>query len=148
MMSKPTALDVATAYASAIIAKDTESMHTLRAKDCITDWVHEDAFMNRPDTAEEATDRYRALFIAMPDLDLEVKRTIVAEEVVVQEWTITGTNTGPLKPPLLGSASAEATGNSLRLRGVSILDIKDGFITRETIYLDNATWTVELGIDA
>jgi len=148
MMTKPTALEVATQYVSAIIAKDTDRMHALRSKDCITDWVHEDAFMFRPDTAEEATDRYRALFIAMPDLDLEAKRTIVAEEVVVQEWTITGTNTGPLEPPLLRNERAEATGNSLRLRGVSILDIKKGLITRETIYLDNATWAVELGIEA
>lgn len=59
-MTKPTALDVATQYLSAIVAKDTESMRALRAKDCITDWVHEDAFMFQPDTAEEATDRYRA----------------------------------------------------------------------------------------
>lgn len=145
-MTKPAALDIATQYVSAIVAKDTQSMHALRAKDCITDWVHEDAFMFRPDTAEQATDRYRALFIAMPDLDLEAKRTIVAEEVVVQEWTITGTNTGPLEPPLLRNESTEATGNSLKLRGVSILDIKDGLIIRETIYLDNATWAVELGI--
>lgn len=147
-MTKPTALDIVTQYNSTIIAKDPESMHALRAKDCITDWVHEDAFMFRPDTAEEATDRYRALFIAIPDLDLEVKRTIVAEEVVVQEWTMIGTNTGPLEPPLLRNERAEATGNSIRLRGISVLDIKDGLIVHETIYLDNATWAVELGIEA
>ena len=148
MTTGSSALNIVTQYASAIIARDTESMHALRSKDCVTDWVHEDAFMYRPDTAEEATDRYRALFNAIPDLDLEVKRTIAAEEVVVQEWTITGTNTGPIVPPLLRNDSAEATGNSISLRGISVFDIKDGLIIRETVYVDNATWAVELGVEA
>ena len=106
-MHKPSALEIATQYGAAIIARDSKSLHTLRSKDCITDWVHEDAFRYRPDTAQQATDRYEALFVAFPDLNLDVTRTIAGEEVVVQEWTLTGTNKGTLAPPLLRNRSAE-----------------------------------------
>jgi len=146
-MHKPSALEIATQYGAAIIARDSKSLHALRSKDCITDWVHEDAFRYRPDTAQQATDRYEALFVAFPDLNLEVTRTIAGEEVVVQEWTLTGTNKGTLAPPLLRNRSADPTGHRFILRGISVLDISNGLIQRETIYLDNATWLVELGID-
>lgn len=146
-MDKPSALEIATQYAAAIIARDSKSMRALRSEDCITDWVHEDAFRYSPDTAKQAIDRYEALFVAFPDLNLEVKRTIAAEEVVVQEWTLTGTNKGIIAPPLLHNRSADATGHRVILRGISVYDISNGLIQRETIYLDNATWSVELGVD-
>lgn len=37
------------------------------------------------------------------------------------------------------------TGREVYLRGVSIYEAAGGKIERETMYLDNATWAVELG---
>jgi hypothetical protein len=74
-----------------------------------------------------------------------VSRTIAAESVVVSEWVFTGTNTGPLTAPVFGQ-DMEPTGRTIRLRGVSVLDVEDGLVQRETIYMDLATLFVELGV--
>ena len=40
----------------------------------------------------------------------------------------------------------DATGKTIRLRGVSVFDLHQGLIQRETLYLDLATLFVELGV--
>jgi predicted ester cyclase len=79
-------------------------------------------------------------------LGYEVTRTIVAEHVVVTQWTFTGTNSGPL-PPLPVEQEAVPFGKTIRLRGASIYDIDAGLIQRETVYIDMATLVVELGVE-
>jgi hypothetical protein len=78
-------------------------------------------------------------------MDYEVTRTIAAETVVVTQWTFTAANTGPLGPPAFESPR-EPTGRTIRLRGVSIYDVSEGLIQRETTYMDLATLMVELGV--
>jgi hypothetical protein len=77
-------------------------------------------------------------------MDYEVKRTIAAADVVT-EWVFTGTHTGPLGPPVF-EERFEATGRTIQFRGVTIYDVRDGLIQRETIYMDLATLIVELGV--
>lgn len=145
-MNKATALDVASQYATAIAARDGERMHALRATTYVLDFVHLDAFQASPLAATEGKDVYRSLFTAFPDSDFEVTRTITGEEVVVQEWIFTGTNTGRFELlGVAGSASRGPTGNTVHLRGASIYDISGGLVQRETIYLNNATLAVEKG---
>jgi len=78
-------------------------------------------------------------------MDYEVTRTIAAESVVVIQWTFTGTHDRPLGAPVF-DPPLEPTNRTIRLRGVSIYDIKDLLINRETMYIDLATLWVELGI--
>ena len=73
-------------------------------------------------------------------------RTIAAETVVVTQWTFTGTHSGPLGP-LFPGATDRPLGSTIRLRGLSIYDIGDGLIQRETAYIDMATLMVELGVE-
>jgi hypothetical protein len=40
----------------------------------------------------------------------------------------------------------EPTGKTIRLRGVSVYDIQDELISKETMYIDFATLWVELGV--
>ena len=61
------------------------------------------------------------------------------------QWNFTGTNSGPLQR-ILGEERIEPTGNTVRLRGVTFLDVHDGLIRKETTYIDIATLMVELGI--
>ena len=77
---------------------------------------------------------------------MEVTRTIAAEEVVVEQWTFTGINTGLLQG-ILGQNRIDPTGNTIHLRGVSFFDIRDGLIQHETIYIDVATLMVDLGVE-
>ena len=76
-------------------------------------------------------------------MDFEVTRTIAADDVVFTQWIFTGTHTALLVPPIF-QKSVTPTGRTIRFRGVSVYDLADGLIQRETTYLDLATLLVEL----
>ncbi len=145
-MKTVTAFIIAAQYAAARAAQQEECMHVLRAGRYQLDAVYLDAYGVAPLTEPEGTDLYRSLFSACPDGDLAVTRTIAGAEVVVQEWTFSGTHTGRTERWAFGGhLHKQPTGSQVRLRGVSIYDIIGGLIQRETIYLDHATLLVELG---
>ena len=56
-----------------------------------------------------------------------------------------GNEHGPIEG-MLGTDRIEPTGNTVRLRGVTFLDIRDGQIIKETTYSDVATLLIELGV--
>ena len=145
-MAVSSALEVISAYVKALAGRDSEGMNGLRADDFVLDFVHGDAFENRPMSAQGAQMFWPIWFDAFPEFDLEVTRTVAADEVVVTQWNFTGTNTGALDPPIF-EKRVEATGRTVRLRGVSVYDVIDGSIVRETLYLDLVTLMVELGVD-
>ena len=145
-MAVSSALEVISAYVEALAGRDIEGMNGLRADDFVLDFVHGDAFENRPMSAQDAKMFWPIWFDAFPELDLEVTRTVAADEVVVTQWTFTGTNTGPLDPPIF-EKRVEPTGRTVRLRGVSVYDVINGRILRETLYIDLVTLMIELGVD-
>ena len=145
-MAIDSALDVVSKYVVALTGRNNDGMNGLRVDDFVLDWVHRDAFENRPMSAQEARMFWPIWFDAFPEFDLEVTRTVAAEEVVVTQWIFTGTNTGPLEPPIF-EKRVEPTGKTVRLRGVSVYDVGDGRILREAIYVDLVTLMVELGVE-
>jgi steroid delta-isomerase-like uncharacterized protein len=142
----PSALEVTSAYVASMAARDSARLQSLRSPEFRLDFVHGDASEAGPLSAEETMQFWSAWFVAFPELDYEVTRTIAAETVVVTQWTFTGTNSGPLAPPILDQ-QAEPYGRTIRLRGVSIYDISDGLIQHESAYIDLATFMVELGVE-
>lgn len=144
--ARPGALDVVSDYAAAIIARDQDRLKALRARSYVLDLVHLDAFKIAPQGPGAGEAMYAALFAAFPDSDFEVLRTIAGEAVVVQEWRFSGRHTGPLLSAGPVPGAVAPTGRQVRLRGVSIYEATGGKIVRETMYLDNATWAVELGV--
>jgi steroid delta-isomerase-like uncharacterized protein len=140
------ALDVVSEYSAALAHQDTGRMNALRSLDFVLDFVHGDAFEDNPLSGRQTEEFWPSWFAAFPEMDIEVTRTIAAEEVVVMQWVFTGTNTGPLQPPILDEL-VEPTGRTIRLRGVSIYDVADGLLRRETMYIDLATVMVELGVE-
>ena len=142
----PSALDVVSLYVSALAARDSARMQALRSPTFALDFVHGDASEAHPLSGEETMQFWSAWFVAFPELDYQVTRTIAAPSVVVTQWVLTGTNSGPLTPPVL-DRETDALGRTVRLRGVSIYDVADGLIQREAAYLDLATLMVELGVE-
>jgi predicted ester cyclase len=137
---------IAAQYTAARAAQQEERLHVLRAGRYQLDTVYLDAYGASPLADPGGTDVYRSLFRACPDGDLAVTRTIAGAEVVVQEWTFSGTHTGRTELwALRAQRHDQPTGSKVRLRGVCLYDIKHGLIQRETIYLDQATLLVELG---
>ena len=145
MMATRSALEVASDYVAALAARDSDWMNSLRAPNFVLEFVHRDAF-KKPLSVDDTRTFWPNWFVAFPELDVEVTRTIAAEEVVVTQWIFTGTNTGPLEG-ILGQTRIDPTRNTIHLRGASFFDIRDGLIQHETIYIDVATLMVELGVE-
>jgi steroid delta-isomerase-like uncharacterized protein len=141
----PSSLPTIEKYIKALVEADTLTMQAMRTSDFILDWVHSDAYENQPLDVEQTNQFWPAWFKGFSEVDYEVTRTVAAESVVVIQWTFTGTHDGPLGPPVF-SPPLKPTGRTIRLRGVSIYNIENLLISRETMYIDLATLWVELGI--
>ena len=142
---EPASLELVAGYLSALGAADSEGMDACRGADFVLDLVQGDAYEQEALNHEETRAFWPSWFASFPEMDYQVTRTIAAETVVVSQWTFTGTNSGPLGAPVFGQ-DHEPTGKTVRLRGVSVFDVQDGLIQRETIYMDLATLFVELGV--
>lgn len=144
-MPNAAAFEVVADYVEALARRDNTQMDKLRAADFVLDFVYADAFAVRPMSGEETRTFWPAWFVGFPEMDFVVERAIAAAAVVVVQWTFIGTQSGPLNPPVF-EAARPATGRTVRFRGVSIYDVADGLIQRETAYIDLATLFVELGV--
>ncbi len=142
--SDPSAFEVVSRLVAAMATRDLDTMRSLHAGDYVVDWVYGDAFARPPVPAAESSAFFPAWFSGFDDVDYEVRRTIAAEAVVVTEWVFTGTHTGPLGPPVF-EEELLPTGRTIQFRGVTIYDVSEGLVQRETIYMDLATLLVELG---
>ncbi len=145
-MATPTELNVILEYAAALSATDGARMSSLRSPNFVLDLVHRDAFESEPLSPEEAEQFWQAWFTAFPDCDYELTRTIAGQGVVASQWIFTGHHTGRLESRIFAKA-IEPMGRAIRLRGVSVYDVRDEHIERETVYLDLATLMVELGAE-
>jgi len=138
-------IELITQYITALSERDTKAMHALRCPDFNLDWVHSDAFADTPLTQDETSRFWTPWFAGFSEMDYEATRTIAAETVVVVQWTFTGTHDYPLGPPIFDPA-LEPNGKTISIRGISVYDIHDGLIQKETVYIDLATLWVELGV--
>ena len=145
-MSTLTGLDITSQYVAALASGDTEKMSALRTPDFELDFVYGDASASGPLSSEETKQFWPSWLVGFPEMDYEVTRTIAAEDVVVTQWVFTGTHSQTLGPPIF-EPPVPPTGRTIMFRGVSIYDINEGLIERETTYMDLATLLVELGVE-
>ena len=145
-MANLLSVEIVSQYVAALAAGDTERMNALRTPDLELDFVYGDASASGPLSSEETKQFWPAWLVGFPEKDYEVTRTIAAEDVVVTQWVFTGTHSQPLGAPIF-EQSVAPSGRTVIFRGVSIYDVRDGLIQRETAYMDLATIMVELGVD-
>lgn len=141
----PASLDVISQYITALSSGDHATMQALRHEDFVLDWVHADAFADSPLTHDQTNQFWPAWLGAFSEMDYEVSRTVASESVVVVQWAFSGTQDGPLGPPIF-EPELEASGKTICFRGISVYDIADNLIRKETMYIDLATLWVELGV--
>ena len=95
-------------------------------------------------TRDEVLAWFRATFDALPDLHMEVEEVVVAGETgherVTVRWHITGTHSGA---PWLG---IEPTGRAIDLRGMDLLEVRDGRIAGNSVYFDQLTFVRQIGM--
>ena len=145
-MSNLSSLEVTSQYVEALAAGDTEGMNALRTTDFELDFVYGAASESGPLSIEETKQFWPSWLAGFPEKDYEVTRTIAAEEVVVMQWIFTGTHSQTLGPPIF-DPPVPPSSRTIMFRGVSIYDIREGLIRRETAYMDLATIMVELGVE-
>ncbi len=146
MMSNLSSLELTSQYIAALAAGDTERMNALRTADFELDFVYGDASESGPLSSAETKQFWPSWLVGFPEMDYEVTRTIAAEDVVVMQWVFTGTHSQTLGPPIF-EPPVPPSGRTIMFRGVSIYDIHEGLIRRETAYMDLATIMVELGVE-
>lgn len=146
MEQQQSSLEIVSKYTSALSSQNPGLLNSVCTDDWVLDFAHFDASGADPLSPEDSRNFWSSWFDAFPkDYDHEVTRTIAADNVVVTQWIFTGTFDGILKPPV-ADQPIQPTGKTVQFRAVSIYDIRDGLIERETIYMDLATIMVELGI--
>jgi steroid delta-isomerase-like uncharacterized protein len=82
---------------------------------------------------------YDYLVKGYPDLTFKAKSCFGNSNKTATEWTMTGTHTSD-------TSRFKATGKRFSIPGVSILEIQDGKIIRETDYWDMCLLLQQLGI--
>jgi len=146
MMANLSSLEITSQYVAALASGDTERMNVLRTPDFELDFVYGDASESRPLSSDETKQFWPSWLVGFPEMDYEVTRTIAAEDVVVMQWVFTGTHSQALGPPIF-EPPVPPSGRTIMIRGVSIYDISENLIKRETTYMDLATLMVELGVE-
>jgi predicted ester cyclase len=101
-----------------------------------------------PDGRYEGRDAVTAylktFFSAFPDLRVVVWSKVTSGDLVCDEWTLTGTNTGPLSLP--DGSTLPATGRQVEIRGCDIAVVEDDHVISHRMYYDNVELLAQLGI--
>jgi steroid delta-isomerase-like uncharacterized protein len=92
------------------------------------------------DGPEAVARRYQALWAALPDLDVRLRRLVAVDgDRVVTEHTLSGTHLGTL----FGVAP---TGLPVQVDTAVVWELRDGRIRGETVYFDLATILRQVGV--
>jgi len=85
----------------------------------------------------------RAAFAFAPDFRVTLRSLVLRDDTAATEWELEGTQTGPASVGQVGDFPA--TGRAFRLRGASVLALRQGRIAQVTDYYDMATFLRQLG---
>lgn len=138
-MTKATVLSpeqVARAAFDGVMKRDPDAIVANSADDCVDDFVAIDVFRGKPAIRQF----FAELFAAVPDFDMHVDRVVADAESAVVQWHATGTFTGG---PFQG---IRATGRSVEVKGVDVMEVRDGLLRHNTIYYDGASFARQIGM--
>jgi steroid delta-isomerase-like uncharacterized protein len=131
-----TAKDLARESFDALARGDVDSVEQFWDDDSVDEFVAIGTFRGR----EAIAGFFRETFAAFPDFSLEVERIVGEGDVVVVQWRTTGTFTGGLFQGI------EPTGRSVEIRGVDVMEWRDGRLAHNTIYYDGADFARQIGM--
>lgn len=95
-----------------------------------------DEIKRGPDGLKSAAAEWRGAF---PDVSLTLNQLIAEDDKVACQWTFTGTHKGELK-------GTPATGKTVELTGLSIIQLEDGKLAKETVSADLLSLMKQLGV--
>ena len=101
-----------------------------------SDVYYEDVTFGEISRGSEEAKKFAASFFAdVPDLKVELENSFIAGTQCSIQWILSGTDKGVFK-----------TGKTFKVRGASIITVKDGKISRSVDYYDLATIMKQVGL--
>ena len=89
-------------------------------------------------------DRLTRDLVAFPDARYVVDSCAEDGDRFADEWTFTGTNTGPFRLP--DGTEIPATGKPVEIKGMELVEVRDGKIVVDNLYYDFMASVVQLGL--
>lgn len=83
------------------------------------------------------------LWRAAPDSHIAITNSAVCGNVVLYEFTDEGTHTGPLATP---AGEVVGSGRHFRIEGAGVIELRDGRIAAERVYLDPGRLLSQIGL--
>ena len=114
----------------------------------VMDLYADDAVQIMPDGTFEGRsvigERLAKEFTAFPDLHHRFISFVEQGDAFADEWVFVGTHTGPLVLP--DSTELAPTGKRVEVRGMELVELRDGKIVVNNLYYDNLAVVAQLGV--
>ena len=139
-MDGPELQDFIDRYNAAWNDHDVESIVSMHTDDSVFEnHVTGDVNVGR----EQIARAIEGIFSVFPDLHFETRRAYIREDLVVQEWTASGTHEGPMTR---SGIEVAPTGRRVEYKGMDVIPIRDGLVARKDVYSDSVTLLRQLGL--
>jgi steroid delta-isomerase-like uncharacterized protein len=126
-------------YVELYNAGDLEACMELYAEDAVQR-MHDGIFEGR----DAIRDRLARDLDAFADANYVVESFVGEGDKFADEWTFTGTNTGPFRLP--DGSEVPATGRRVEIKGMELVELRDGKIVLDNLYYDFMAAVVQLGL--
>ena len=87
---------------------------------------------------------WRGFFEAFPDMNGVAERKHESGSTAIDEWTFSGTHTGPMPTPT--GETVPATGRRVEIRGADFATVENGKIVDHRVYFDQMQLLGQLGL--
>jgi steroid delta-isomerase-like uncharacterized protein len=126
-------------YVELYNAGDLDACMELYAEDAVQR-MHDGTFAGRSAIRE----RLARDLTACPDAAYTVGSFIEQGDSFADEWTFAGTHTGPLSLP--DGTQFPPTGKRLKIKGMELVQVRDGKIVTDNLYYDAMAVLAQLGV--
>jgi steroid delta-isomerase-like uncharacterized protein len=126
-------------YVERYNAGDLDACLALYAEDA-SQRMHDGVF----EGVDAIRDRLARDLEAFADATYVVDSFFAAGDTFADEWTFTGTNTGPLRLP--DGAVIPPTGRPVAIKGMEYVEVRDGKIVVDNLYYDFMAAVAQLGL--
>ena len=126
-------------YVERYNAGDLEGVMDLYAEDAVQ-LMPEGTFEGRSVIRERLANE----LIALPDIAWTVLSFVEQGNTFADEWAFVATHTGPLQMP--DGTELPPTGRRIELRGMELVEMRDGKIVVDNLYYDNMAVLTQLGL--
>ncbi len=126
-------------YVELYNAGDLDACMELYAEDAVQR-MHDGVF----EGLDSIRDRLSRDLLAFPDAKYVVESFVEDNDTFADEWTFTGTNTGPLRLP--DGTEVPATGRPVEIKGMELVEVRDGAIVVDNLYYDFMAAVAQLGL--